>query len=106
MPGYFSPAGAAETWTVRVSTRPHPVSKVACGDGDLFPGDGVQGLVGAGLIPLDDEDDVPAAASTRLFRSTRECSASIVMTAPARLANAFSKSRTAGISLDFAFTAA
>ena len=34
------------------------------------------------------------------------CIASIVMTAPARLANAFSRSRTAGISLDFASTAA
>ena len=33
------------------------------------------------------------------------CIASIVMTAAARLANAFSRSRTAGISLDFASTA-
>jgi hypothetical protein len=33
------------------------------------------------------------------------CSASIVMTAPARLANVFSRSRTAGISFDFASTA-
>ena len=33
------------------------------------------------------------------------CIASIVMTAPARLANAFSRSRTAGISFDFSSTA-
>src|SRR5690242_7253836 len=34
------------------------------------------------------------------------CIASIVMTAPARSVNAFSRSRTAGISFDFAVTAA
>ena len=31
------------------------------GDRDLFPGDGVQGLVGAGLVAFDDEDDVSVA---------------------------------------------
>ena len=41
--------------------RPRPAFEGGRRDGDLLPGDVVQGLVGAGLVALDHEDDVAAA---------------------------------------------